>query len=795
MVDNSPPTGPLWTAGTIEDGEGARRLRTDPVRPAHPVLMRVATACFVAWIVVAWILADRVVLWRTETELADASRQITRTLGDISQGIERSIAIFHGVPSALGRDSSARDILGRRSADSARSTLPQDRRRAVWQADPDLAALDRTLADIAADIPAFSVIWVMNRSGDCIAASNAGSDESFVGTNYADRDYFRQGIEGLQGHQYAVGRNTRVPGLFFSAPVVADGRVVGVLATKIDLVYLLSWVDQANAFLSDNYGVVVLAGDRQLEMRVLPGATVTALPFASRMGRYRQSEFQPIGLGAWPDSRFDGVWRRGDRETPVLMRTSDIAGEDLTLTVTWPVPAVATQSRDCILLFIGLCAAGAGLLLILLFLVTLRTGRRLAQAERDSRARANALQRRIEERARIEAIRQASEVRLRTVTDNLQESVLVVDAAGRVVFANRSARRLLEPATITDGQEVDLLLRLHIPDGPIPFARSPWAAALTSGQPQSNFDAEIQTRDGRILEVAYACQPMEDEDRMPCLVVSFRDIGAQKKAEREALQSARLISIGGLAAGIAHEINTPAQYISDNLHYIEEGLKTLCAVISADRAAAGPAQDIVDPDMLKDLLAEMPQAVAESRQGVEQIARIVLSMKEFSHPGGSSRASTDINRSVDNILTVSRNAWKHVAEVVCDLDRSMPPVTCHAGEIGQVLLNLIMNAVQAIEQGGRPLPGRITVTTRHDGAIAEIRVADTGPGVPAALRESIFDPFFTTKPVGKGTGQGLAICRDVVVVKHHGTLTVGEADGGGALFIVRLPIEEPDSGP
>jgi len=164
-------------------------------------------------------------------------------------------------------------------------------------------------------------------------------------------------------------------------------------------------------------------------------------------------------------------------------------------------------------------------------------------------------------------------------------------------------------------------------------------------------------------------------------------------------------------------------------------------------------------------------------------------MKEFSHPGTSGKTATDINRALENTLTVTRNTWKHFAEIERAFDPGLPPVSCHTGEMNQVFLNLIVNAAQALETSGKPLPGRISIATRVDGNWVEIRVSDSGNGVPKAIREHIFDPFFTTKAVGKGTGQGLAICRDVVVSKHGGSIEVGGEEGAGAVFTVRLPVD------
>jgi signal transduction histidine kinase len=185
---------------------------------------------------------------------------------------------------------------------------------------------------------------------------------------------------------------------------------------------------------------------------------------------------------------------------------------------------------------------------------------------------------------------------------------------------------------------------------------------------------------------------------------------------------------------------------------------------------------------------EVLSAIDDSQEGVQRISEIVSSMKEFSHPGVSGLAEADINRALETSLTVTRNQWKNVAKIERHLAPDLPRPRCDTGKINQVFLNLIVNAAQAIEESGKPYPGLITLSTSHVDGWVEIRIADTGTGIDAKTRERIFDPFFTTKPVGTGTGQGLAICHDVVVVKHGGTINISGAQGEGAEFIIRLPV-------
>ncbi|OQX18441.1 MAG: hypothetical protein BWK76_07515 [Desulfobulbaceae bacterium A2] len=406
---------------------------------------------------------------------------------------------------------------------------------------------------------------------------------------------------------------------------------------------------------------------------------------------------------------------------------------------------------------------------------------------------------------REDDLRKASKaIELKGITDSLAEGVVVVDTEGVVVFANPAAKRLLlcREDEEVEGRLFDDILRLARPQGSISLLPPMEEGNTPSASCGSEDDALFVLPCARTLTVSYACTTLVDEAGRRRRIISFHDIGALKNAQREAMQSARLAGIGQLAAGIAHEINTPTQFIGDNLSFIGEALGDLSQGLVAGRALAESAAG--QPDMaeavarfneaapveeLDPLLDDLAAAVRETREGVGRIAQIVLSMKEFSHPGTAAKAATDINRALENTLVVSRNSWKHVAEMDCDFDPALPPVSCLAGDMNQVFLNLIINAAHAIEDSGKPSSGRIRVTTRRDGAWVEISVADTGNGVPQTIRDRIFDPFFTTKDVGQGTGQGLAICRDVVVSKHGGTITVGGEEGQGAVFIVRLPID------
>jgi signal transduction histidine kinase len=281
------------------------------------------------------------------------------------------------------------------------------------------------------------------------------------------------------------------------------------------------------------------------------------------------------------------------------------------------------------------------------------------------------------------------------------------------------------------------------------------------------------------------------------------DVTEHKILEEQLRQAQKLEAIGQLAAGIAHEINTPTQYVGDNARFLEDAFRGLGALLDAiDRlrgmSASDPGCDAALGSLARDwnradvdfLRTEIPLAIAQSLEGIGRVTRIVRAMKEFSHPS-ESKVLVDLNRAIETTMIVAQNELKYVAETECDLDPDLPFVPCLPGEINQVVLNLLINAAHAIGDVVRDTPGtkgRIAVSTRRVEDWAELRISDTGSGIPEAVRDRVFEPFFTTKEVGRGTGQGLAIAHAVVVKKHGGHIWFDTAVGKGTTFYVRLPL-------
>lgn len=356
------------------------------------------------------------------------------------------------------------------------------------------------------------------------------------------------------------------------------------------------------------------------------------------------------------------------------------------------------------------------------------------------------------------------------------------------------------------------------------------SAAATVGQPF--WDCRIAWRDplstSRILDCLKASRPVhlddlwvtnaQGQDRAFSLIAHpiiegdgansgllllGRDVTEHKTLEEELRRAQKLESVGQLAAGIAHEINTPIQYVGDNIGFLRNAFADICGVVVKQeelrtRLKWGTLDDSVMNDVeqtvasadLTFLIDEVPRAIEQTLEGIGRVAKIVRAMKEFSHPGAEGKVASNLNSLIENTITVARNEWKYVADLTTDFDESLPLIPCFAGEFNQVILNLIVNAAHAI--GDRTnvdasQKGLITISTRSLADRAEIRVKDNGTGIPERVRGRVFDPFFTTKPVGKGTGQGLAIAHAAIVKKHNGQLSFETEMGQGTTFIIQLP--------
>jgi PAS domain S-box-containing protein len=312
-----------------------------------------------------------------------------------------------------------------------------------------------------------------------------------------------------------------------------------------------------------------------------------------------------------------------------------------------------------------------------------------------------------------------------------------------------------------------------------------------------SIDYRMITGDGRLINVRTTLCALTADSPLRGITI---DVTKQTKLEVELRQAQKLESVGKLAAGIAHEINTPVQFVSDSVHFAKSGIEDMFKLLASCQrtqrsvldgapaeADAQEAEEIAAQINLPFLSERLPRALELALEGLGRVSVIVKSMKEFAYPHTAEMVAADLNRAIQSTLTIARSEVKYTADLETDL-AELPPVRCHIGDINQVVINIVVNAAHAIAAKNPGEKGKIKVSTRREGDDVVIAIADTGPGIPDHLHERIFDPFFTTKAVGSGTGQGLAIARTIVVDRHHGTLSFDTHLGMGTTFYVRLPI-------
>jgi PAS domain S-box-containing protein len=397
-----------------------------------------------------------------------------------------------------------------------------------------------------------------------------------------------------------------------------------------------------------------------------------------------------------------------------------------------------------------------------------------------------------------------SEERFRAIFELAAVGILRLDLAGRVGDCNRAFCEMVDD----ESENVvgrSLFARVHSEDASA--ARQRFEQLKRGDMGERQVERRYLQVDGSTVWAMEAISFVRNGEGAPLFAIAvIENVTARKHLESSLRQAQKLEAVGRLAAGIAHEINTPIQFIGDSVHFVRDSAAELFELLAryrtlgrtaadriADRAAeVAKAEATTDVDYLAE---RIPQALDRALEGLDRVATIVRGMKEFAHPTQAEKAPADLNRAIETTLIIARNEYKYVADVDVELGQ-LPPVTCLVGEFNQVLLNVVVNAAHAIASvvQGSDARGKIGIKTWCDERSVFIAVSDTGGGIPEAVRDKIFDPFFTTKEVGRGTGQGLAIARSVVVDKHQGELTFETQCGRGTTFTIRLPIRPPGAG-
>jgi two-component system NtrC family sensor kinase len=421
---------------------------------------------------------------------------------------------------------------------------------------------------------------------------------------------------------------------------------------------------------------------------------------------------------------------------------------------------------------------------------------KLARADHQIALLESTIRDRSSETARINHRLRMSHEFLRGVYRAMPGSLFFVDDRGIVEDANDNLLHLLGARQ----EDVLGLPAAGLFDGePPPFAE---ILAGPVNRAAKRSERMLRARDGRAVPILFSATSLQvPGERRRSVVCVALDLSERKRIEAELRQSQKLESVGRLAAGVAHEINTPVQFVSDNVQFVHETMADIRQVLAGHRAVraavlaglpwgdAVTAVTALESDVeIDELLDRTPAALELARDGLQRVATIVRSMTTFAHRQRQ-MAPANLTDAIRATLTVAASEYRLVADLVLDLCE-LPLVTCHLGDINQVILNLVVNASHAIADVVRQTGerGRIVVCTRRIADDVVISISDTGGGIPEAVRDRIFDPFFTTKEVGRGTGQGLAIARSVVCDMHGGDIAFETEIGKGTTFRVRLPI-------
>ncbi len=388
-----------------------------------------------------------------------------------------------------------------------------------------------------------------------------------------------------------------------------------------------------------------------------------------------------------------------------------------------------------------------------------------------------------------ESLRQANQFQ-ENILRAMASALVVLDTEGVILQANEAALDML-------GYSAEELLGLQIEEvAQLPGSGSQGSYAV------GDADIDVRLADGEIVPTHFSTSVMRqasgESDGYVCVWVDLRE---KKQLEIELRHAQKLESLGQMAAGVAHEINTPIQYVGDSLHFLHEAFTDIQGLLQGYREASDKWKESPEFGKLHENLTELeeeadasfieeeaPGAFERATNGLACVAKIVKALKSFSHPGSDTMAPAQINDVVETTLTLASNECKYIADVEVKLG-DLPEIPCHVGDMGQVILNLVVNAAHAIEEKneGTEDRGTIRIVTSCGETSIVVEISDSGAGIPDEVLGRIFDPFFTTKTVGKGTGQGLSIARRIVVDKHGGQLQVETQPGEGTTFRIVLP--------
>ena len=759
------------------------------------------------WIAISWAIADSSVESETKEVIDAQSIALKELTGKTAQSIDQGLEYLHEIPALVAKDEQVLNILSRASFAVATNSSIGDR-RAVWSNEPQLKRIDNYLFDVSHALKA-DTLWVLNSSGDCVASSNVQTPDSFVGTNYADREYFREAQEGKRGHQFAIGRKTNTPGLYFSAQIILNGKFLGVAVVKTDLPKLEHIVSQADTFVTDRYGVVIMARDPTLEMHSLPDAAVKGMSSSEQLSRYKRTDFPMLKIDPWDHQRFPSLQQFSDEAQPVLISKYDLSHESLVVYAFKRVPAASGFYHERLQRFWVVSITGATVLMIIAAVLFFALIRR-----------------------RAAYLAAHSESLLRAAIESTADGILVINSIGQVSTYNMRFAKIcnlpLHPQTRASSNDILIPFMDRMENSDLLEDRF---VGLQKNPEFDSFDSYV-LKDGTQIE-CYS-HPQHLHGNIVGRVWSFRDVTQQKVAEsqllasrdnleklvmdrtselrsanadllvqknqqdglikqlaeahQQLLQTEKLASIGQLDAGMAHEINTPIGFVKSNLKTVEKYMVDLLSLVKTyeNTEAQLDAESCEKINAFKQtmdysfVVEDATSVFGESSNGLQRVAQIVQDLKDFSHVGEHDWSWSNLEHGLESTIRVIWSDIKNKATVVREYG-AIPEIECIPSQINQVFMNLLLNAAQAIEA-----QGQITVRTGCDGEGIYVEIVDTGIGIPVDKLQRIFDPFFTTKPVGKGVGLGLSIAYGIVE-SHQGQIEVKSKAGSGSSFRIWLP--------
>jgi len=726
---------------------------------AHPAirsaarLYRPAGLLLAGWAVVAWFGANHYSNHQTEQARAAGLRQAERQVDAVAGDIEDALAILRNVPALLAFHDGVVRILG--NSATAKPAREQD---------PEITRLN-TYLSTAAKLLSVDALWVTDATGNTIAASNADTPGSFVGQNYADRSYFQQAREGRSGHQYAVGRITKVPGLYYSFPVTQGGRFIGAVVAKRDIARLLRWTRTAGAFLVDTNGVIVLTEDKALDHRTMPDATIAGMPDAERARQYRQTVFEPLAIEPWRDATGLSAVRLAGRPLPVSLASRRLPDLGLGIYVPAPLPELLRIEAERPWIFLLYFVGGSVALIALA---------------------ASTLYARVSRQARGQLL--ASEQRLRQIIDSAAEGFWMIDSGRRTIDVNSSlcdmlgyrreemlGRRPLEFADeanqqifrdqmakidTTPHRRYEITLRHKAGQG-VPVLFQATTHFGETGETTYAFAFVTDLTERKAAEQELVNAEAELRRHRDQLEERLAERTADLREAKEAAEAANRAKSSFLA-NMSHEIRTPMNAITGMAHLLR--------------------RDGVDPRQA-DRLDKIDQA---SRH----LLSIINDVLDFSkiEAGKLTLEETDVAVGAlgGNVVSMLQDrAREKGLSLTLEVDGALPTrLRGDPTRLTQALLNLTANAVKFTEQGSIVLRIR-SLEEATSSMLLRFEVQDTGIGVAPEVIPKLFEAFeqaddSITRQHG-GTGLGLAITRRLAQLMG-GNAGAESLPGAGSTF-------------